>query len=169
MTRIRTMRDGDAQAVLAVYGAGLAGGHASFEAAVPDWADFDAAKLPEPRLVAERGGVVVGWAALSPVSSRCVYGGVAEVSVYVAPEAAGQGVGRLLLEALVGASEAAGLWTLTAGVFAENEASLRLHARCGFERLGVRRGLGRMNYGPMAGRWRDVVQLERRSTVVGVD
>jgi len=94
---------------------------------------------------------------------------VGEVSVYVAEAARGQGLGRTLLQALIEASEAEGLWTLTAGIFAENTASIRLHEQCGFQRLGVRRRLGKMSHGPMAGQWRDVVQLERRSTVVGVD
>jgi len=164
------MTPADAPAVLAIYAGGIATGHATFESAAPDWVHFDDSKLAAPRLVAVDGeGAIAGWAALSPVSSRCVYGGVGEVSVYVAASARGQGLGRVLLEALVLASEAEGLWTLTAGIFAENTASIRLHEQCGFERLGVRRRLGKMNHGPMAGQWRDVVQMERRSSVVGVD
>ncbi|WP_417486374.1 GNAT family N-acetyltransferase [Maricaulis sp.] len=170
MTTLRTMTPADAPDVLAIYAEGIATGHATFESAAPDWVHFDDGKLAAPRLVAVDGdGVVTGWAALSPVSSRCVYGGVGEVSVYVAEAARGQGLGRTLLEALIEASEAEGLWTLTAGIFAENTASIRLHGQCGFGRLGVRRGLGKMGHGPMAGQWRDVVQMERRSTVVGVD
>lgn len=170
LTKLRTMTSADAPAVLAIYAEGIATGHATFESAAPDWAHFDESKLPAPRLVAldDEGGVT-GWAALSPVSSRCVYGGVGEVSVYVAETARGQGLGRTLLRALIEGSEAEGLWTLTAGIFVENEASIRLHEQCGFDRLGVRRGLGKMGHGPMAGQWRDVVQMERRSTVVGID
>ncbi|OLF73164.1 phosphinothricin acetyltransferase [Maricaulis sp. W15] len=170
MTTLRTMTPADAADVLAIYAEGIATGHASFESAAPDWVHFDDSKLAAPRLVAlDADGAVTGWAALSPVSSRCVYGGVGEVSVYVAEAARGQGLGRTLLQALIEASEAEGLWTLTAGIFAENTASIRLHEQCGFERLGVRRGLGKMGHGPMAGQWRDVVQMERRSDLVGVD
>ncbi|WP_291844343.1 GNAT family N-acetyltransferase [Maricaulis sp.] len=170
MTTVRPMTAADASAVLAIYAEGIATGHATFESAAPDWGHFDDSKLAAPRLVAVDGeGAIAGWAALSPVSSRCVYGGVGEVSVYVSKAARGQGVGRMLLSGLVEASEAEGLWTLTAGIFAENTASIRLHTQCGFERLGVRRGLGKMGHGPMAGRWRDVVQMERRSTVAGID
>lgn len=170
MTSIRTMMPADVSAVLAIYAEGIATGHATFESTAPDWAQFDESKLAAPRLVSmDADGRVTGWAALSPVSSRCVYGGVGEISVYVAEAARGQGLGRVLLEALVLASEAEGLWTLTAGIFAENTASIRLHEQCGFERLGVRRRLGKMSHGPMAGQWRDVVQMERRSSVVGID
>ncbi|WP_323761442.1 GNAT family N-acetyltransferase [Maricaulis sp.] len=170
MTTLRPMTPADAPDVLAIYAEGIATGHATFESAAPDWVHFDDSKLAAPRLVSADGaGLVTGWAALSPVSSRCVYGGVGEVSVYVAEFARGQGLGRTLLQALIDGSEAEGLWTLTAGIFAENASSIRLHEQCGFERLGVRRGLGKMSHGPMAGQWRDVVQMERRSTVVGVD
>jgi len=170
MTTLRPMTPADAPDVLAIYAEGIATGHATFESAAPDWVHFDGGKLAAPRLVSlDADGGVTGWAALSPVSSRCVYGGVGEVSVYVAEAARGKGLGRVLLQALVEASEAAGLWTLTAGIFAENTASIRLHEQCGFERLGLRRGLGKMGHGPMAGQWRDVVQMERRSAVVGID
>jgi L-amino acid N-acyltransferase YncA len=170
MTKLRPMTPTDAPAVLAIYAEGIATGHATFESAAPDWVHFDEGKLAAPRLVSLDGeGGVTGWAALSPVSSRCVYGGVGEVSVYVAEAARGKGLGRILLQALVDGSEAEGLWTLIAGIFVENTASIRLHEQCGFERLGVRRGLGKMSHGPMAGRWRDVVQMERRSTLVGID
>ncbi|WP_421922783.1 GNAT family N-acetyltransferase [Maricaulis maris] len=164
------MTAADAPAVLAIYAEGIATGHATFESTAPDWQHYDESKLAVPRLVSlDADGGVIGWAALSPVSSRCVYGGVGEVSVYVAEAARGRGLGLALLEALVVASEAEGLWTLTAGIFTENTASIRLHAQCGFERLGVRRRLGKMSHGPMAGQWRDVVQMERRSDVVGID
>jgi phosphinothricin acetyltransferase len=156
----------DADAVLAIYQAGLDTGHASFQHAAPDWATWDREHLPTCRLVLDLQGVR-GWAALSAVSGRCVYAGVAEVSVYVHPDARGLGVGRTLLDGLVHASEQAGLWTLQAGIFPENRASLSVHRRAGFQLVGVRRRLGRMEHGEYAGQWRDVALLERRSKVVG--
>lgn len=160
----------DADQVLAIYQAGINTGHATFERSAGEWPAFDASKLETPRLVAvDDDDRVLGWAVLSPTSSRCVYGGVAEVTIYVASRAQGQGVGKTLLDALVQASEAAGIWTLVAGIMVENEASIILHERCGFERLGVRKRLGKMSFGPMEGEWRDVLQMERRSDVVGVD
>ena len=160
----------DADQVLAIYQAGINTGHATFESSAGEWPPFDAGKLERPRLVAvDENDRVLGWAVLSPTSSRCVYGGVAEVTIYVSTRAQGRGVGRRLLEALVEASEAAGIWTLVAGIMVENEASIILHERCGFERLGVRKRLGKMGFGPMEGHWRDVLLLERRSDVVGVD
>ena len=158
---IRELGSGDWPAVRRIYEEGIRSGHATFETQAPSWAEWDATHS-EPRVVAEQDGSVVGWAALSPVSSRCCYEGVAEVSVYVAEEARGAGVGRVLLDELVARSEQAGYWTLTAGVFPENEASLRLHRACGFRELGIRERLGRLD-----GVWRDVVLLERRSTLVG--
>ena len=158
---IRDLRPDDWSVVCAIYEDGIRGGDATFETEPPSWERWDAAH-PELRLVAERDGAVVGWAALAPVSDRCCYEGVGEVSVYVAEAARGSGVGRTLLEALVERSERAGYWTLNAGVFPENEASIRLHAACGFRAVGVRERLGRLR-----GEWRDVVLLERRSAVVG--
>jgi len=152
----------DWAAVARIYQQGIDTGDATFEAEVPSWESWDERHLPVGRLVARGNGDVLGWAALSGVSERCVYRGVAEVSVYVAAEARGRGIGRALLEKLVEASEAAGLWTLQAGIFPENRASLRLHEICGFRRVGIRERLGQL-----AGRWRDVVLLERRSGVVG--
>jgi phosphinothricin acetyltransferase len=169
MLKIRGMRSEDAAKVLRIYGEGIATGHATFEQDVPAWPAFDAGKLEKPRLVAELNDDIVGWAALSPVSSRCVYGGVGEMSVYVAEAARGRGVGRALLEAIITASEAEGIWMLNAGIFVENTASIALHEACGFNRLGVQQGLGKMGFGPMQGKWRDVVLLQRRSRVVGVD
>jgi phosphinothricin acetyltransferase len=155
-----------------IYRAGIATGHATFEAAPPSsWEVFDAGKLPGQRLVAldtsVPGGAVVGWAAASAVSDRCVYAGVVEHSVYVDPAASGHGVGLRLLEALVESTEAAGFWTIQSGVFPENRASLRLHERAGFRVVGVRERVGKMTYGPQEGRWRDVLLLERRSTKIG--
>jgi L-amino acid N-acyltransferase YncA len=160
---IRDLTPTDWPEVARVYAAGIATGHATLEAAVPSWEDWDAEHVAAPRLVDDEGGALRGWAALSPVSGRCVYGGVAEVSVYVDPAAHGRGVGTALLTALTVRSEDAGLWTLQAGVLAENAASLALHARCGFRVVGTRERLGR----DATGRWRDVVLLERRSRVVG--
>jgi len=132
---------------------------------VPSWEDWSRARLPAPRLVArDEPGAVRGWAALSPTSARPVYRGVVEVSVYVDPAVARRGIGRALLDALIEGSEQAGCWTLTAGIFPENHASVALHCACGFELIGVRRRIGQMR----DGRWRDVALYERRSSVVGV-
>ncbi|HEX5879171.1 MAG TPA: GNAT family N-acetyltransferase [Actinomycetota bacterium] len=149
-------------AVRAIYEQGIASGDATFETAAPTWEAWDGGHLAGHRLVAAAGGRVVGWAALSPVSERCAYAGVAEASVYVAADAAGHGVGRALLERLVAGAEAAGIWTVQAGIFPENQASLALHRRCGFRTVGVRERLGKLG-----GRWRDVVLVERRSPLVG--
>ena len=152
----------DWSAVRDIYREGIATGHATFERAAPDWDGWNAGHLPSPRIVARSGGEVLGWAALSPVSGRCVYGGVAEVSIYVAERARGRGIGRALLARLVAESEAAGIWTLQAGIFPENEASIQLHRGAGFRLVGVRERLGRMDR-----RWRDVALMERRSPVAG--
>lgn len=168
--RVRAMRPADADAVLTIYQAGLDTGRASFETTAPTWAAFDAAKLPEHRLVAVAapgdggqrasgpGDTVLGWVAVSAVSRRCVYQGVVEHSIYVASQAQGQGVGLALMRALIDSTEAAGVWTIESGVFPENVASLRLHERAGFRVVGVRERLGRHHDA-----WRDVVLLERRS------
>jgi len=163
---IRPMTSADATQVLAIYQAGLDGGEASFETRAPTWEAFDAKLLPAHRHVAADGtsGQVLGWVAASGVSDRCVYQGVVEHSVYVAAAARGRGVGAALLRALIGSTEAAGIWTIQSGIFPENTASLRLHERAGFRVVGVRARLGRHR-----GRWRDVVLLERRSARAGVD
>jgi phosphinothricin acetyltransferase len=152
----------DWPAVRSIYEEGIATGHATFETAAPDWPEWDARHLPHSRLVARADGAVLGWAALSPVSSRCVYRGVAEVSIYVAARARGQGVGRALLAALIADSEQQGIWTLQAGIFPENLPSIALHRSAGFRTVGVRERIG-----CLGGTWRDTVLLERRSTVVG--
>jgi L-amino acid N-acyltransferase YncA len=159
---IRDLRPGDWPQVAAIYEAGIATRSATFETEVPPWEDWDAGHLAEHRLVAVEDGRVVGWAALSPVSDRCCYHGVTENSVYVHPDARGRGVGRALLEQLVAAAEAAGIWTVQTGIFPENTASLELHRRCGFRVVGVRERLGQLD-----GEWRDVVFLERRSPTLG--
>lgn len=158
---VRPMTAADADAVLAIYQAGLDAGNASFETTAPAWADFDAARLPAHRFVAVAGDVVVGWVAASPTSTRAVYAGVVEHSVYVHPVAQGRGAGRLLLDALVASTEAAGTWTIQSGVFPENTASLALHERAGFRVVGVRERVGRHH-----GQWRDVVLIERRSPTI---
>lgn len=163
--RIRELVADDWPSVRLIYQEGIASGDATFETDSPEWEDWNAARLAECRLVAEKGGAVLGFAALSPVSSRPVYRGVAEVMVYVAAAARGRGLGTELLRALVAASEDAGIWTLSAGVFPENEASIRAHERVGFRRVGHRERIGRFH----DGRWRDYVLLERRSDVVGTD
>jgi phosphinothricin acetyltransferase len=160
---VEPMRASDWPAVAGIYQQGIDTGDATFETRVPSWEAWDAGHLNAARLVAREEGRVVGWAALSPVSDRCVYGGVAEVSVYVAGAARGRGIGRRLLEALAVASEEAGIWTLQAGIFPENEASLAIHRSCGFRVVGRRERLGRL-----AGEWRDVILLERRSRSIGV-
>jgi len=160
---IRPMRMGDAVAVLAIYQAGLDGGDASFEVTAPDWAGFVATRLPDHRYVAvDGGGAVLGWVAVTPVSQRSVYAGVVEHSVYVDPAAGGRGIGTALLRRLIASTEAAGIWTIQSGIFPENAPSLALHARTGFRVVGVRERIGQHH-----GRWRDVVLLERRSSVVG--
>lgn len=156
-------------AVEDIYAHGIATGHATFASEPPSWREFDAAHLVAHRHVAvDGGGAVLGWVAVAPVSGRCVYAGVVEVSVYVHPEAAGKGVGRRLLHAAIASTESAGIWTIQAGVFPENHASLALHRSMGFRDVGTLRGLGLMTHGPCAGQWRDVVLLERRSATVGV-
>jgi L-amino acid N-acyltransferase YncA/DNA-binding transcriptional ArsR family regulator len=163
---VRPMTSADATQVLAIYQTGLDGGEASFETQAPAWDVFDAKLLPAHRHVAADGtsGQVLGWVAASGVSDRCVYQGVVEHSVYVAPAARGRGVGAALLGALIGSTEAAGIWTIQSGIFPGNAASLRLHERAGFRVVGIRARLGRHH-----GRWRDVVLLERRSARAGAD
>jgi L-amino acid N-acyltransferase YncA len=152
------------EAVKTIYEEGIATGNATFQTSAPGWEEWDAAHLPTARLVAVENDTVLGWAALTPVSGRCVYAGVAEVSVYVSAAARGKGLGKQLLNALVTASEAAGLWTLQAGIFPENAASIAIHEACGFRVLGTREKIGKMH-----GQWRDTVLLERRSKVTGTD
>jgi L-amino acid N-acyltransferase YncA len=155
---IRAMQDADWPSVKAIYEEGIATGHATFEKNAPSRELWDTSHLRDCRLVYEEAGQVLGFAALSPVSDRCVYGGVAEVMVYVAAAARGKGVGKALLAALAEASEAKGLWTLQAGIFPENKVSVALHEKCGYRIVGVREKLGQMD-----GVWRDVLLLERRS------
>lgn len=164
---IRPMTAADWPAVERIYREGIATGNATFEAEPPAWEDFDREKVAIPRLVAVEDDLVIGWAAAGRTSSRCVYEGVLEHSVYVAEGVRGRGVGRRLLAAFLDASEAAGIWTVQSGVFPENEPSLALHHELGFRDIGTRERVGKMTYGPYAGQWRDVVLIERRSTVIG--
>ena len=166
------MRDDDWSAVERIFRVGIDGGNATFESAPPSWEHFAASKPAALRWVAvdDTGAgagadTVIGWAAGSRVSARAVYSGVAEHSIYVAPEVAGCGVGRTLLDAFIAASEAAGFWTLQASVFPENAASLALHDRAGFRRIGTRQRIALMNHGPYAGQWRDTILIERRSSL----
>jgi L-amino acid N-acyltransferase YncA len=151
------------EAVREIYIQGIATGNATFETSVPDWNGWDEHHLPCCRLIARCDNKVVGWAALSRVSSRRVYEGVAEVSIYIAEEARGRGIGRELLRALVEASEQNGIWTLQAGILAENTVSIHLHQQAGFRIVGTRERIGCRD-----GRWRDTVLMERRSAVVGI-
>ncbi len=162
--KIRKLEPTDWDAVSEIYAEGIATRSATFETEVPSWESWNGAHISDCRFVAEVDGTVRGWAALSPVSDRCVYGGVAEVSVYVAAFSRGHGLGSELPSQVVRASEDAGFWTLQAGLFAENAGSLKLHERAGFRLVGVRERLGKLD-----GRWRDVLLLERRSEQTGVD
>ena len=171
---IRPLVPEDWPDVAEIYRQGIESGNATFETEVPTWESWDAARSADCRLVAEavggvpgegNGGCVIGFAALSPVSGRCVYGGVREAMIYIAAAARGRGVGGALLRRLVAESEAQGIWTLQAGIFPENVASIRIFEKAGFETLGTHRRLGRFH----DGRWRDVVLMERRSSVTGVD
>ena len=159
---IEKMLPGHWEQVRAIYVEGIATGHATFETEAPEWKRWDASHTRDGRLVALEGVRVEGFAALSPVSARKVYAGVAEVSVYVGAEFRGRGTGRALLEALIRESETSGVWTLQAGIFPENEASVALHRACGFREVGRRERIGKHG-----GLWRDTVLLERRSEIVG--
>ncbi len=159
---VERMKVEDWGAVRSIYREGITTGNATFETDVPEWQEWDRSHLGDCRFVARREGQVVGWGALSPVSSRCVYAGVAEVSIYVTASARGAGIGKTLLRRLIKESERQGIWTLQAGVFPENKASIALHKACGFRAVGYRERIGEMN-----GIWRDVILLERRSEVAG--
>jgi phosphinothricin acetyltransferase len=162
--KIRPMHQDDADEVLTIYAEGIEDGLATFETRCPSWEEWDQVHLEECRLVAEGEGELLGWAALSPVSRRACYRGVAEVTVYVARAARGRSVGPALLEALVEASEEAGFWTLQGATLQENTASIRMQERCGFRVVGTREGIGQLD-----GQWKNTVLMERRSQVVGVD
>lgn len=159
---IRSMLDSDWEAVREIYLEGITTGVATFETAVPEWDRWNTAHVREPRLVAEIDGLVSAWAVLSPVSARPVYSGVAEVTIYVAASARGQGIGKMLLQHLITESETAGFWTLQSVIFAANTTSIALHHACGFRMVGERERIGQLH-----GVWHDTVLMERRSLVVG--
>ena len=161
--QIRSLNADDWETVRSIYLDGVATGQATFETQAPSWAEWNSSHLSAPRLVAASGVCIAGWAALSPVSSRAVYAGVAEVSVYVSNDWRGRGVGKALLNALVAESEKNRVWTLQASVLPENLASISLHKACGFREVGRRERIGKMN-----GIWRDTLLLERRSQLAGV-
>jgi L-amino acid N-acyltransferase YncA len=152
------------EAVKKIYEEGIATGNATFQTEAPSREDWDKAHVAKPRLIAIENEEVLGWAAITPVSGRCVYAGVGEVSVYVSAAARGKGVGKQLLNALISESEKENYWTLQAGIFPENVASINLHHACGFRTLGTREKIGKMN-----GVWRDTVLLERRSDKAGIE
>ena len=167
MTAVREMLPADWPAVERIYAQGIEDGEATFEIATPTWQTFDSGKLPGMRLVAvDADGTILGWIAGSAVSSRPAYSGVVEHSVYIDRAARGRGVGRLLLEAFIGAAEMAGVWTIQSSIFPENAASLRLHEVTGFRVVGRRERIARSGAGPHAGAWRDTLLIERRSATV---
>lgn len=152
------------EAVKQIYAAGIATKNATFQTEAPEWEAWDTAHRKDCRLVAKVGQQITGWAALSNVSSRCVYSGVAEVSIYVDPEFKGMGIGDQLMKQLIAESERNGIWTLQSGIFPENSASIKLHLKNGFRTLGVREKVGKMDQA-----WRDVALFERRSLIVGIE
>jgi len=166
---IDIMKPEDWERVRSIYLEGIGTGNSTFEADAPDWGKWDSTHLREHRLVVREGDSILAWAALSPVSTRCVYSGVAELSLYVAIGHRGKGIGSTLLKAVINSTEKAGLWTLQGGIFPENTASLRLVRKHGFKEIGRRERIGRMTYGDLAGTWRDVILVERRSTATGID
>lgn len=160
---IRKMKNEDWPQVRDIYQEGMDTGNATFESEAPDWEQWDKGHLSDCRLVAKSGEKIAGWVALSSVSNRCVYKGVAELSLYVGDSFRGQGIGTALLKATIEESQRAGIWTLQSGTFPENVASIAIQKACGFREVGIREKIGCMN-----GKWRDVVLMERRSKVVGI-
>jgi len=159
---VRAMTADDWPAVREIYAAGIAAGNATFESEPPAWEAFDAGKRQDLRLVAVDEGAVVGWAAASPISSRPVYAGVVEHSLYVASDRQGRGVGRILLDALLARADELGVWTVQSAIFPENTASLHLHESAGFRVVGRRERIALMATGPWSGQWRDTILIERR-------
>ena len=166
--RLSAMVTTNVEAILKIYEEGIQTGHATFEAEVPDWHKWDSGHFTLCRWVAEEGETVLGWGALTQVSPRKVYSGVAEVSIYVSGAAQNQGIGSILLEHLIISSEKSGFWTLPAHVFPQNKISIHVHEKHGFRKSGTRRQLALMAYGSIAGQWRDAILMERRSKIVGI-
>ena len=164
MITLNLMKPSHWKAVKEIYEEGIATGNATFQLSAPNWEEWNNSHLQHSRIVAKEDNNVLGWAALTPVSGRCVYAGVAEVSVYVSDKARGKGVGKQLLQKLIEESEANNIWTLQAGIFPENIPSIKIHEACGFRIFGTRERIGKMN-----GVWRDNLQLERRSKTVGIN
>lgn len=162
---IDEMTQGDWEEVAKIYLEGINTGVATFQTEVPTWEDWNKSHIKFCRLVARSGSKVLGWAALSPTSSRCVYSGVSEVSIYISDRYRGQGIGTFLLNNLIKKSEENGFWTLQSGIMKENAASIALHKRCGFREIGIKEKVGKMSNG----KWQDVVLMERRSKIVGVN
>jgi L-amino acid N-acyltransferase YncA len=163
MIKLELMNPLDWEAVKQIYEEGIATGNATFQQSAPTWEEWNSSHLQHSRIVAKDDNEVLGWAALTPVSGRCVYAGVAEVSVYVSDKARSKGLGKQLLQKLIEESEANGIWTLQAGIFPENTASIKIHEASGFRIFGTRERIGKMD-----GVWRDNLQLERRSKTVGI-
>jgi phosphinothricin acetyltransferase len=161
--KIRPMSPEDWPAVARIYHEGIATGFATFEKEIPSFENWDKAHIKDCRLIAIDDNSIAGWAALSPVSSRCVYGGVAEVSVYIGKEHWGKGIGKSLLNSLINTSEQAGYWTLQSGIFPQNRGSIKIHEQCGFRLIGCRKRIGKLD-----GVWLDNLIFERRSTIVGI-
>ena len=161
---VRNMKPSDWENVSRIYSEGIATGIATFETQTPDYDQWDKAHTEHCRLIAEQDGEVMGWAALSPVSSRCVYGGVGEVSVYISNKSRGKGIGKLLMEQLIRESEEAGYWTIQSGIFPENTASIKLHEKMGFRYIGKRERVGKIHEV-----WKDNLLFEKRSDKVGMD
>jgi phosphinothricin acetyltransferase len=166
---IDPMNPSDWEQVRAIYVEGIKNGNSTFEIDVPNWEKWDATHLQKPRFVAREQGNILGFISLAPVSSRAVYAGVAEVSLYVGSLYRKQGIGSALMSSLIAASEKAGIWTLQGSIFPENVANIALVKKHGFREIGRREKIAKMTYGDLKGTWRDTVSVERRSKVVGVD
>ncbi|MFX0064125.1 MAG: GNAT family N-acetyltransferase [Candidatus Hermodarchaeota archaeon] len=160
---VEQLKKEDWKAIKSIYQEGIATGNATFETEVPEWKEWDKNHLKICRLVAKKQGQVIGWAAISPVSDRPIYRGVGEVSIYITTTVQGQGIGHILLRAIIEESEKEGIWTLQAGIFPENVASIALHKACEFREVGFRERIGLLK-----GIWRDVILMERRSKIVGI-
>jgi len=163
--QINEMAKSDWEQVANIYLEGIKTGIATFQSGIPSWEEWNSSHITSCRLVARLGDNILGWCALSPTSSRCVYAGVAEVSIYISGRYKGQGIGTVLLTNLIKLSEENGFWTLHSGIIRENPASILLHEKCGFKKIGIREKIAKMNNE----KWLDVILMERRSKIVGID